>query len=162
LNTQEFFEVKATTSFGGCTRIYGSVDKEYDLDNPDHLKELGLANDNKHADGYCHFTNCFWMVEERKGANQVKIALEQIESTVSQLTENKRKVTHTVIIMRKLSRAEQKRFFVDPKTHELRNKDSARGIRIEGVQETVKVFYHHELSRVIAELRGFDWASVSH
>lgn len=145
-------------SFRGCTRIYGDVDEEYDLDNQVHRDRLGLSHDDKHADAYCHFINCIWMVEERKRANQVKSALDQLESTVRQLIKNGKEVTHVVIVMKRLSRAEQRRFYVDPKTHELRNMESGRGIKIPNVQTTVKLIYEDEIARVREELRGFKWA----
>jgi hypothetical protein len=145
----------------GCIRLYGNPDEEYDLDDPEAQQKLGIAKWKQHADGYCHFTNCHWLVEERKRANQIKTAIEQLESTVRQLQSNQRKVTETVIVMEKLSRAEQHRFYVDPKTHELRIKDSAQGIRILGLKETVKVFFEKDIERIIAERREYDWASVS-
>jgi hypothetical protein len=146
----------------GCVRLYGpDVDQEYDLDNPEHQQKLGISKNQKHADSYCHFTNCRWLLEERKRANQIKIAIEQLESTVRQLQIHQWPVTDTIIVMEKLSRAEQHRFYVDPKTHELRNKDSAQGIRILNLKETVKLFFEKDLPRIVAEWREFKWASVS-
>jgi chromosome segregation and condensation protein ScpB len=100
------------------------------------------------------------MVEERKETTQVKTALKQLESTVDQLLANGRKVTDTVIIMTKLARSEQRRYYVDPRTHELRSKDSSHGIRILTVQEPVRLYFRHELARVIEELRGAKWDSA--
>lgn len=147
-------------TFSGATRLYGKPDEEYDLDNPDHRNLLGIAHNEQHADAYCHFTNCTRMVEERKETTQVKTALKQLESTVDQLLANGRKVTDTVIIMTKLARSEQRRYYVDPRTHELRSKDSSHGIRILTVQEPVRLYFRHELARVIEELRGAKWDSA--
>jgi len=147
-------------TFRGATRLYGKPDEEYDLDNPEHRNLLGIAHNEQHADAYCHFTNCKRMVEERKETTQVKTALKQLESTVDQLLANGRKVTDTLIIMTKLARSEQRRYYVDPRTHELRSKDSSYGIRILTVQESVRLYFRHELARVIEELRGAKWDSA--
>ena len=147
--------------FKGCTPIDGKTDVEYDLNDPQQRDALGIAHDGKHADGYCHFTNCNWMVEERKGANHVAVALEQLESTVRQLLESKRKVTSTIIRMNKLSRSEQRRFFVDPRSHNLRTSKTAKDIRIPGVETPVKVIYEGKLDSTIADLREKNWVSVS-
>jgi len=144
-------------SYKGATRLYGEPDEEYDLDNPDDLNKLGLASDRPHADAYCHFKNCKWVVEERKGVGHVMVALTQLESTVRQLLDNKRVVTDTVIIMEKLHYSERNRFLVDPITHQLRSKDTGDNIRIQNLQEPVKVYFKRDLSRIIAELREFKW-----
>ncbi len=101
------------------------------------------------------------MVEERKGANHVGVALEQLESTVKQLQASGKKVSLTIIRMDKLSRSEQKRFFVDPKTHDLRLNKTAKNIRIAGVETPVKVIYEGNLDKTIASMREYNWASIS-
>lgn len=144
-----------------CIRLYGTPDEEYDLDNPEDQRKLGISQSEPHSDGFCHFANCHWLLQERKRANQIKIAIEQLESTVRQLQNNGRKVSEAIIVMRKLSRAEQRRFYVDPKTHELRSKDSAQGIKVVGLQTSVKVFFEKDIPRIIAERREYNWGSAS-
>ena len=147
--------------FRGCTPIYGKPDVEYDLNDPEQRDKLGISHDGKYADGYCHFTNCNWMVEERKGSNHIAVAIEQLESTVRQLLASNKKVGSTIIRMERLSRAEQKRFFVDPKTHNVRIGKTAKDIRIPGVETPVKVIYEGKLESTLADLREKDWVSVS-
>ena len=140
--------------------MYGKPEVDYDLNDPEKRDELGISHDGKYADGYCHFKNCNWMVEERKGAHHIKVALEQLESTVKQLLASGRQVSMTIIRMDKLSRSEQKRFFVDPKTHNLRMGKTAKDIRIVGVETPVKVIYEVDLERTLADLRENNWVSA--
>ncbi len=146
----------------GCIRLRGNPEEEYDLDVEADRNKLGIAHDDKHADGYCHFKECTWMVQERKGTGHVQMAIAQLESTVRQLLKNGWKVTLTVVVVEKISRAEQRLFHVDSRTHELRRKDSTHGIKILGVQESVKVILEKDLPRVIGEAKLSDWASASH
>jgi len=146
----------------GCIRLLGNPDEEYDLDKPMDRNKLGIADDDKHADGYCHFPECTWMVQESKGKGHLQAALTQLESTVRQLLKNGWKVTLTVVVVEKISRLERRLFHVDPKTHELRMKDTARGVKISGVQESVKVILEKDIPRVVGEAKLSGWVSVSH
>ena len=145
-------------SYRGVTRLYGEPDEEYDLDNPDHLSKLGLDPNRQHADAYCHFKNCKWVVEERKSQGNLVTALKQLESTIFQLLANKRKVTDPVVIMIKMNHIEEVFFFVDPTTHQLRNKGLGTNVRIPNIEEPVKVYLRKDLDRIIAELREYEWA----
>jgi hypothetical protein len=147
----------------GCIRLLGNPDEEYDLDNPMDRNKLGIAHNDKHADGYCHFPECTWMVQESKGKGNLQAALTQLENTVQQLLKSGWKVTLTVVVVEKISRLEHRLFHVDPKTHELRMKESTRGgVRIPGVQTPVKVILKKDLPRVVGEAKLSGWVSVSH
>ncbi|OLB70004.1 hypothetical protein AUI06_08165 [archaeon 13_2_20CM_2_52_21] len=146
--------------FKGCTPVYGKPEVEYDLNDPADRDKLGIADDGKFADGYCHFQNCTWMVEERKGAYHIKVAIEQLESTVRQLLASGRKVTMVVIRMKGPSRNELRRFTVDKKSRNVRLGNTAKEIRIPGVDSPVKVIYENDLQKNIEDLRGNNWVSA--
>ena len=84
-------------------------------------------------------------------------ALQQLESTIGQLLANKRKVTDPVVIMTKMNHIEEAFFFVDPTTHQLRNKGLGNNVQIQNINEPVKVYYQRDLDRIIAELREYEW-----
>lgn len=147
--------------FRGCTPVFGKPEVEYDLNDPEQRDKLGISHDGKYADGYCHFRNCTWLVEERKGAHHIKVAIEQLESTVKQLLAKGHKVTMTIIRMQKFSRAEQRRFYVDPRSHNVRLSKKAKDIRIAGIDTPVKVVFEANLEHDLADLRENPWASLS-
>lgn len=147
-------------SYKGATRLYGEPDEEYDLDNLDDLRKLGVAPNKPHADAYCHFKNCRRVVEERKTTGNLVTALSQLESTVRQLIANGKGVTDAVIIMERLHHSETRQFLVNPTTNALVNKYAGENVRIQNLQEPVKVYFKKDLPGIIAQLREFQWDST--
>jgi hypothetical protein len=140
--------------------VYGKPTQSYDSDGMVH--ELGITDDGRIADFYCHFPKCPWIVQERKGANHVGDALEQLENTVTKLAEIGKTVDEGQIVMPKLSPSEAKKFRVDSKTHELHFVGQESTIRLPYVSAPVKVFYEYEIDNQMKKGKeGFDWASVS-
>jgi hypothetical protein len=101
-------------------------DVQYNLDNEDDLKKLKIdpKDEGKISDRYVHYQNCKHAVIESKGSTAHK-AIEQIESTVKRLLSAGNKVDFAILIMKRLSRTEQRSFkrrkdrvLIDPQTRE--------------------------------------------
>jgi hypothetical protein len=65
-----------------------------------------------------------------------------------------------VIRMRGPSRNELRRFTVDKKSRNVRLGNTAKEIRIPGVDSPVKVIYEDDLQKNIEDLRGNNWVSA--
>lgn len=132
--------------------VYGKPTQTYNSDAL--VQELDLTDDGRIADFYCHFPKCRWIVQERKGANHVGDALEQLETTVTILADIRKPVDEEHIVMPKLSPSEAKKYSVDSKTHDLHYEGQESAITLPYVSAPVKV--DQQLQK-----GGFDWGSVS-
>lgn len=113
-------------SYSGPTINGQSPKEQYYLDNPDHLKALGLnpRDIGEKADKYVHYPHCDWAVVEWKGSAIPK-AIRQIEHTVEKLTNLNKPINLLIIIKKRINRFEQKffkrrrdRVLIDPQTQE--------------------------------------------
>jgi hypothetical protein len=113
-------------SYSGPTLNGERPKEQYYLDNPEHLKALGLNPQDKgeKADKYVHYPQCDWAVVEWKGSAIPK-AIRQIEHTVEKLDKANKPIHLLIIIKKRINRFEQKFFkrrrdkvLIDPQTQE--------------------------------------------
>jgi hypothetical protein len=134
-----------------------TVDKHYDLDNTAHLLELGLDPnaDLKIADSYDHYQHCKDAVIEY--GSTLHKAIEQVESTIKRLLDKGKKVDLLIIVVKRLSRFEQRLFKRKPRDYILRERksDRPRLIKVDSKAWTIFLFYSREVKSMYSGLNRY-------
>lgn len=125
-------------------------DKQFDLDNESDLLKLGLnprAN-LKIADKYVHYQNCKYAVIEF--GSTLHKAVEQVESTVKQLSTLGRKIDIPIIVVNRLNTWEKRMFKRKLRDKVLleRKTGNPRLIKVGSKAWAILLFYSSELNKM--------------
>lgn len=139
--------------------LFGKPDKEYDLDNENHISQLNIkvTVGSKISDKYSHFPNCMWAIVEFKGSTLRK-AIDQLTATVKLLLTAGKRVDFPIIVMKRLSRGE-KRTFKRRKDKVLTNPHTGKPYSVSvGYRKlNVLLFYDSEVNKMYAGLYKYLW-----
>ena len=139
--------------------LFGKPDKEYDLDNENHLSQLNIKVNvgTKISDRYSHYPNCKWAVVEFKGSTLRK-AIDQLTATVKLLLTAGHGVNFPIIVMKRLSRGE-KRTFKRRMDKVLTNPHTGKpySVRADYRKLDVLLFYGSEVNKMYLGLYKYLW-----